>query len=427
MEYSVKETASVKRLMLVLYVMAISVVFLLIGTISVYAADDEDKPITVTISEPEEEWRNEAYDVEISIDTSNAPDDFEIKSVTARFGEGGTAKTITDNLVFTVKSNGTLYITVKDADGNSYYEQFQITYFDLEGPELIGAINEGVLTIQVADDKSGINSLIINGYEYTDCPNGTLAIRLQQFDASYRQFSIFVTDKLGNYSEEYIIDNPYYQEDADDSGNEDNPAIYLPINAEGSPITSATGTVTYHATEYGYTEGAGDVLDVSGNKVPDYDGMEFYIVQTPSGKTFYMVIDKASSDNNAYLLTEANEADLLNFTGTDKLVLPQNGAVIAGTYQGSGEEGEETVAKGGSFNASPTAIGNEESADGEDASQKAAKPKNNNMVMIIILVAIGGAAVLFMKMKGKKKKASEANADAPIPDDEDDDEKEEAD
>ena len=420
MEYSVKETASVRKLMLLLYGMAAMVVAILIGTISVYAADDDKPDITISASRPDEEWRNEAYEVAITVDTSKAPEGFEIKSVTARFGASGTSKTITDTMTFTVKANGTLYVTVKDADGNSYQEQFAIDYFDLEGPELIGAINEGLLNLQVVDAKSGVNSIIINGYEFADCPEGTLTIRLQQFDASYKQFSIFVTDKLGNYSEEYIIDNPYYQEDAEkEDNNDEDPASYLPINAEGSPITSATGTVTIHATEYGYTNGAGEVLDVSGNHVEDYDGMEFYVIQTPNGKTFYMVIDKANSENNAYLLTEADAADLLNFTGEDGQVLPQNGAVIAGTYQGSGEDGEAEVSKAGAFNSSPTAVGNEEGTEGvEDGTT--AKPKNNNMVMIIILVAIGGAAVLFMKMKNKKKKDTEASADAPIPDDEDD-------
>ena len=122
MEYSVKETASVRKLMLLLYGMAAMVVALLIGTISVYAADDDKPDITISASRPDEEWRNEAYDVAITVDTSKAPEGFEIKSVTARFGASGTSKTITDTMTFTVKANGTLYVTVKDADGNMDYQ-----------------------------------------------------------------------------------------------------------------------------------------------------------------------------------------------------------------------------------------------------------------------------------------------------------------
>lgn len=423
MEYSVKETASVKKLMLLLYGMAAMVVALFIGTVSVYAADGDEEVVSIT--RPEEEWISENYDVTITVDTSKLPEGAEIKSVTAKFGANGSSSDITDTMTFTVKCNGKLYITVKDTEDNKYTCEFDIDYFDLEGPELIGAINEGLLTIQVSDTKSGVNSLIINGYEYTDCPDGTLSIRLQQFDASYKEFSIFVTDKLGNYSDEYIIENPYYQEDSDDN-NDDDYSAYLPINAEGSPITSATGTVTYHATDYGYTNGPGEVLDVSGNKVTDYDGMEFYIVATDSGKTFYIVIDKSASDHNAYLLTEASDNDLLNFTGTESLVLPQNGAVIAGTYQGTGAEGEETVVKSGTYNASPTAVGSE-TAESDNSTSNKAKKGNNNMVMIIILVAIGGAAVLFMKMKNKKKKPVDDAEDLNEAEDNDDDEVEEAD
>lgn len=409
-----------------IYVLTALIITLLFGSITVCAADkkEDDKPdVKIEITNPEEEWLKDNFETTVTVTLPKKPE-IEIKSVTAKLGYSGELKDITNDMKYTIANNGTLYITVKDTEGNTYGQEFEINYFDKEGPELIGAINEGVLTISVSDNKSGINSLIVNGYEYTDCPNGTLAIRLQQFDASYKEFSIFVTDKVGNYSEEYIVTNPYYQEDAEKEDNDEDLSAYLPINAEGSPITSATGTVTTHATEYGYTNGPGEVLDVSGNHVADYDGMEFYIIQTESGKTFYMVIDKSQSDHNAYLLTESDEADLLNFTGTETVVLPQNGAVIAGTYQGTGEEGEEVVTKGGTFNSSPTAVGNEEG----ESEEQPAKPKNNNMVMIIILVAIGGGAVLFMKMKNKKKKKHEEEIPVDIKDDDDgEEETEEAD
>ena len=363
----------------------------------------------ISISLPEG-YVNESFEVEITVEN------VEVKSIKVKMGEGGSLKDVTDSKKYEVKDNGTLYVEVTDTDDNKYEESFEISFIDKTCPELIGAINEGVLSLQVSDDLSGIKSLIVNGYEYDNCPGGELLIRLQQFDASYKEFSIYVTDNAGNYSEEYIIENPYYSEEADDKSEKDDKSVYLPINAEGSPITSAVGTVTYHATEYGFNYGPGEVLDVSGNKVDAYDGMEFFVVETKSGKTFYMVIDKSKQDNNAYLLTEADEADLLNYTGTDKEVLPQNGAVIAGTYEGKKdikEKEEETVTKGGTYNASPDAIGNS-----EEAPKPKPKKKSNNSDTVMIVVIAAVFAVVAIYMKKKKNKPSNDSVELPIEEDE---------
>ena len=40
---------------------------------------------------------------------------------------------------------------------------------------------------------------------------------------------------------------------------------------------------------------------------------EFYTVQTGNGNTFYLVIDKDRLDDNAYLLSQVDEADLMEF------------------------------------------------------------------------------------------------------------------
>lgn len=374
------------------------VLALLMGTTAF--AEGEKK---VDITKPDG-YTNDTYETEI------IAENIEVKSCTVRLGDGGQSKDVTSDMKYKIKENGTLYVEITDKEDNTYEESFEIDFIDKNAPELIGAIDEGILTLNVADDLSGIKSLIVNGYEYENCPDGELQIRLQQFDASYEKFSIFVTDNAGNYSEEYIIENPYFSPESDGKDEKEDKSIFLPINAEGSPITSASGTVTYHATEYGYNYGPGEVLDVSGNKVEAYDGMEFFIIKTKSDKTFYMVIDKSKEDNNAYLLTEADEADLLNYTGTDKEVLPKNGAVIAGTYEGKKdkkEKEEETVTKGGTYNAAPDAIGNSEEVKVEP---KKKKPNNSNTVMIIIIAAAFAGVAIFMKKKKKTK------TEAPIED-----------
>ena len=147
-------------------------------------------------------------------------------------------------------------------------------------------------------------------------------------------------------------------------------------------------------------------LTEDGNVIEDYDGMEFYVIETASGKKFYMVIDKAQSDNNAYLLSEASEADLLNFTGTESLVLPKNAAVIAGAYKN--EDGSDEVKyKAGEFNSSPNAI------DG-DEEVPVKKSNNNNMIMIGVIAVLFAAVAIMMK---KKKKTGTKNDDEVLKDD----------
>lgn len=64
----------------------------------------------------------------------------------------------------------------------------------------------------------------------------------------------------------------------------------------GQPFTQpGNGTVEDH------------VEDGTGSK-------EFYTVQTGNGNTFYLVIDKDRLDDNAYLLSQVTEDDLLEFT-----------------------------------------------------------------------------------------------------------------
>ena len=58
--------------------------------------------------------------------------------------------------------------------------------------------------------------------------------------------------------------------------------------------------------------------------VQDKGGKEFYTIKTKSDKVFYLIVDKDKTDENVYLLTEVGENDLLNFTDTNMVTLPQN-------------------------------------------------------------------------------------------------------
>ena len=71
--------------------------------------------------------------------------------------------------------------------------------------------------------------------------------------------------------------------------------------------------VTTPATAF--TEpGNGEVQD----HVDDEGSKEFYTVQTHNGNTFYIVIDKARTDDNVYMLSQVDENDLMKFTETEE-------------------------------------------------------------------------------------------------------------
>ena len=56
--------------------------------------------------------------------------------------------------------------------------------------------------------------------------------------------------------------------------------------------------------------GNGEVED----HVNENGSKEFYTVQTRNGNTFYIVIDKARTDDNVYMLSAVDENDLMKFT-----------------------------------------------------------------------------------------------------------------
>ena len=227
---------------------------------------------------------------------------------------------------------------------------------DTTPPTLNAAVSDGYLQITAQDTESRIDRLYVCGYEYSGFENGTLSIRLQQFDAGYENFSIFAVDMAGNISEEYLVPNPYYE--APDVSSKEM-AEALPTDASATGTTSATGTVTEHTVtasrnDTGHTTAAngtvtGDPVNTT-NSTTEYTAngsgtiterstgassagsKEFYTIQTGNGKTFYLVIDRDQSTENVHFLTDISERDLLNATQDNNATLPRNSAVTASGF-----------------------------------------------------------------------------------------------
>lgn len=77
-------------------------------------------------------------------------------------------------------------------------------------------------------------------------------------------------------------------------------------------------TPTYVPVPTPAPSGSGGAFTTPGNgEVQDHvdkeGSKEFYTVQTHNGNTFYLVIDKERLDDNAYLLSQVDERDLMEF------------------------------------------------------------------------------------------------------------------
>ena len=98
----------------------------------------------------------------------------------------------------------------------------------------------------------------------------------------------------------------------------------LPQDAQASEPTEARGTVDERTVT-----GIEEELAVTGEDAENItqtatEGTkEFYTISTKSGKVFYLVIDNSRSQDNVYFLTEVSERDLMNFTLSDTVTLPE--------------------------------------------------------------------------------------------------------
>ena len=187
----------------------------------------------------------------------------------------------------------------------------------------------------------------MNGYEFKDITNGTVNIRLSQFDAGYEYFTITAMDEAGNVSEVYKTKNPYYKDP--NSDDDSNPAEQLPASAQPTNPSSATATVTEHTQtdsngnttsqtpktpeqqkkeEFAKADAEEAALSEDGKDEDMNLGKEFYTIEAASGKVFYLIIDRDGEEELVYFLTEITENDLLNVTTDNSETLPKNSAAL---------------------------------------------------------------------------------------------------
>ena len=263
----------------------------------------------------------------------------EISSVKAKAGKKGKYEDVTDTMSLTITENGTVHVTATDNQGRTYERSRNISCFDKEAPTLNASVSEGILEVVAKDSLSGVKSIIVNGYEYTDLKDGKLTIRLSQFDGGYEKFYVEATDKAGNKSAKYTVKNPYKKNK--DSNSDYDPATELPENVEPTDIGDATGDVIEHlkvdedgnviVPDAGIKDGeikeTGIGLDEEYEAYTEpVEAREFYAITTESGKVFYLIIDRTTGKEVVRFLTDITENDLLHVTKNNSQSLPRNSA-----------------------------------------------------------------------------------------------------
>ena len=306
--------------------------------------------VKITINTPSG-WYSSGTNAKITFKVEDIADSghFAIKSVRAKIGQNGSYQDVTEDMFIEISENCTVYVLVTDANDKSYERSRAIKCFDTTKPTLNAAVSDGLLTVQAVDKESGIKVIYVNGYEFTDgITNGTLNIRLSQFDAGYEYFTITAMDQAGNVSEVYKTKNPYYKDP--NSDDDSNPAEQLPASAQATNPSSATANVTQHTQtdsngnttsqtpktpeeqkreEFARADAEEEAMKDSESDGEDMNlGKEFYTIQAASGKVFYLIIDRDGEEEVVYFLTEITENDLLNVTSDNSETLPKNSAAL---------------------------------------------------------------------------------------------------
>jgi LPXTG-motif cell wall-anchored protein len=418
--------------------------------------EDISPNVRITINTPSG-WYNSSAKVTVSVSDIANSGKFEVAKIQAKISQNGSWTDITEDGYIEISENCSVYVQVSDQNGNTYEKNRNIKCFDYTKPSLNASVSDGLLSIIGSDTDSGVKAVYVNGYEFTELTNGTLNIRLQQFDSGYQYFTIQAMDNAGNMSDVYKTANPYYTDPESDSS--DNESVeQLPVSAEATKPTSATATVTEHVStdsngneiksetnnsETNSTDGKTTEAKSTETKAADTTsqntdttttenessstgttdsnsdkGREFYTIQTASEKVFYLIINRDGDDETVYFLTEISENDLLNVTTDNSETLPKNSAAIDSAIPVSSSA--INVTEDSETEETETEV---ETETCEDEAQEEPQ-KTDNPIFAYIIIGIAGLAVIggVYFMKKKKKKEDFVDDDEDEEDDEYDDE-----
>ncbi len=362
--------------------------------------------VRITINTPSG-WHNDTTKVYISVEDVAQSGNFEIQSLQAKVTQNGNWTDITEERYVEINEDCSVYALVTDEKGRTYEKSRYIKCFDYTPPTLNAAVSDGLLSVRAQDTGSGVKVIYVNGHEFKDLVNGTLNVRLQQFDAGYQYFTISAMDYVGNMSEVYQTKNPYYRDPEVETKDQQDVMQQLPASAQATAPVTAAAQVTEHtktdsegnttaetspAEEKKAAMREADVSETAEREqtaVETGKGKEFYTIQTESEKVFYLVIDRDGEEETVYFLTEISENDLLNVTSDLKETLPQNSAVVESALPRT-----EDTAPVRDGDAVEEENGTEEPETETEETEETAKETAENPAAAYILLGLVAAAVI---------------------------------
>ena len=382
----------------------LGLIFMLLFATNVYA-DTLDK-----INVPEGYVTPET---KITVTTSENEDKV-LKSITVKSGD--LSGDITKSKFFYVSGACEVEVTITYEDKDKKFEvntlKAKIENYDGVKPELSASILGNELLIKAEDDLSGVSLINVNG---TDHMEAEVKVNVKELEQTNDYINVYAKDKAGNTSGTYKIKNPYYVGEVE---NRQDQSTDNPQSTEPSAPTEAKATITSHTDDEGrdLSSSADDTEPIV--KQPDAKkadsveiatvsnkkagGKEFYTIKTDSDKVFYLVVDETNTNENAYLLTEVGENDLLNFVNYDGNKVESGELTVYSIKEDTGKLAEEP----------------KEEVEEESKEETKEETKKSPIGMIIIVIFVGVIAYI---VKFKKNKSDTSDDDFDEDDAGDDD------
>lgn len=166
------------------------------------------------------------------------------------------------------------------------------------------------------------------------------------------------------------------------------PAVIVEVQATPAPVTFENGQPFS-------VPGNGEVVD----DITD-NSKEFYIITTANNNTFYLVIDKATTSQNVYMLSKVDENDLAEFIEGSAKVDPTPTPAPA------------VIIQKPTSTPVPTEV--QQSAE----AGKNTEQNDSTMLFVILGATIIGGIVYFKVIKPKKQKVEEDKEDIETMDEE---------
>lgn len=170
---------------------------------------------------------------------------------------------------------------------------------------------------------------------------------------------------------------------------------YVDQGTEAAQEESTTETEE-PVVEDTHTEENGDPFSVPGNgevrdDITDDSSKEFLTIKTKNNNTFYIVIDRAATTNNVYMLSQIDENDLKEFLDEDQ----QQTLETAPSVVLEDEHTDDTE--------------NSEALEEETKEDKQDKAATNSGLFVILLLAVAGiAGYYYFKIYKPKQEEDDA-------------------